>query len=147
MAFTSPSVAADNTVLTHTYLNVFSANLEWFASISEFVHAPWITQAIGSQHYMLRKHRYLHWRYSVPVGGEYDNFIKVFVNGNQVGLHNTSGDLVGPTGFVSGVYDFNLGAQGTSLNNYYLITTSYDAVIGNHGKLWFILESPLSSAP
>jgi hypothetical protein len=147
MAYVTPTNFADGNTPTHTQLNVYSANLEWFQSISEYTHAPWITQAIGSQHYMLRKHRYLHWRYSVPAGGEYDNFIKVFVNGNQVGLHDDGGELVGPTGFISGVYDFNSGAVGTSLNNYYLVTTSYDAVIGNHGKLWFILESPLASAP
>lgn len=147
MAFVSPPSFSDGAVLTHSDLNTLSANLEWFLSISEYVHAPWITQAIGSVHYMRRKHRYLHWRYSVPAGGEYDNFIKVFVNGNQVGIHNTAGELVGPTGLISGSYDFNSGAVGTSLNNWYVVTTSYDAVIGNHGKLWFIFESPLGSAP
>lgn len=146
MAFTTYSAFADNATVSASQLNVIGENNDWFFSIRGIVSPPWISQAIGSQHYALRKHRYLHWKYIIPAGTEYDNFIKVFVNGNEIGLHDDGSELSGPA-TVFGSYDFNSGAAGTSLNNWFLVTTSYDAILvgSDHAILWYIEQSPLST--
>ena len=129
-------------VLGASQLNVLSDNTEWFAGLTDFVVAPFNSQAIGSEHYAYRLHRYLHWKFTIPAGGTYSSFIRVFVNDNQVANITTS--LAGPATHT-GSYDFNSGAVGTSLNSWYHITTSHGGLAGDAATIWHIGESDASS--
>lgn len=146
MAFQPSLPFISGAVLGASGLNVISDNIEYLAGLTEFVVPPFNSQAIGaathSEHHGYRLHRYLHWKFTIPAGGAYTSFIKVYVNSNQIA--NITSSLTGPATHT-GSYDFNSGAVGTSVNTWYFVETTSGGLTGNAATIWYIGESDASS--
>lgn len=142
MPYYPPPVFQSGAVLTAGQMNILTEDTEHFANLTDYLHPPFASQSVGSDHYMRRRHRYLHWKFTIPAGGTYSSFIRVWVNSNQVA--NITSSLTGAATHT-GVYDFNSGAQGTSAGNWYHIETTHGGLTGNAGTIWYFAESDASS--
>jgi hypothetical protein len=144
MPYYPPPDFQSGAVLTAAQMNILTEDTNHFFNLSEYLHPPFASQSIGSDHYARRKHRYLHWKYTIPAGGSYATQINLYVNSNLVISYTSSGQRVGPA-TVTGSHDFNSDAKGTSAGNWYHIETTHGSLTGDAGTIWYFLESDASS--